>query len=87
MFKRSLADNRFVDAGFKLVLLVALAHTALFFLYFLLDGSLIHFNFFHIVGLDQLNPGLVRHPLSHVVSFGIWVGLYLLVLRFLTPRN
>ena len=72
-----LHKNRLIDALLKLLVLSAVVHTAVVVSYALYSGKLSMINYFSMLDLGLLLPGLVEMPLSGLLSIIVLVLVYI----------
>lgn len=82
-----IVKNRRFDALLKLMLLSAVLHMAILFVYFVVHLDASRFNFFKITDIDLFFPELTSNSYSNVYSLLVGILLYTLIYYFFTKKK
>jgi len=79
--------NRYLEALIKLILISAIFHLVLLFVYSLIKLDFSYLNYFRVVDISLIFPSITEGPFSLVFSFITILIVYLIILFKFTSKS
>lgn len=83
---KGLANNRYVDALLKFILLSAMLHIFILAIYSIKSGQTASLNYITILDLNLLFPNILQNNYISYVSMAFAIALYSAIFFFLTKK-